>query len=310
MTRAATPTSPLAPAAALAASFGALLAGAEPARAQLLKDSLAATRDVGVVDRRGETLPLDAEFRDGSGRTVVLRELFDGRRPVLMVPAYYDCPLLCTMVLQRVQDGLNGMEWTAGEEYRVVTFSFDHQDTPEGARRKQLAYIAGYDRPVERGEEDAVWPFLVTDAATAKRVCRALGYHYNYVPETGEYAHNAAIFFVSPDGVVHNFIEGLESARATQTYDARHLTLALSEAAEGRVGTIFDRVIASCFAYDPKTGQYQVHPMTVMRYAASACAVALGSVIAGLFVSGSIKRRRAAGRSGNPDAALAGRGPG
>jgi len=243
----------------------------------LIRDELEGTRDVGVVDRRGETLPLDAELRTAEGRTVRLGDYFDGDRPVLVVPAYFECPLLCTMVLERVQDGLNGMDWTAGEEFRVVTFSFDHRDTPARARAKRDLYPFGYRELVDDPGE--AWAFLTTDAATAREVCSALGYHYKFLPDVGEYSHVAAVFFVRPDGTVHNFIEGLE-------YPPRSLTLGLSEASENTVGTVFERIVFSCYRYDPKTGEWKVHPMSVMRIGAGGVAVGLAIVIGALFISG------------------------
>ncbi len=265
-----------------ACAIGVLGTPAPEARAQLVLEELEATKGVEIIDRRGEALPLDAELRDARGRDVTLAEYFDGTRPVLVVPAYYDCPLLCTMVLDRVRDGINGMAWTAGDQYRVLTFSFDHTDTTGQAKAKQDAMLFGYAHDVENADE--AWAFCTADAENARRICKALGYHYRYLPETGEYSHNAAIFFVRPDGTVNGFIEGLE-------YAPRQLTLALNEAADGKTGTLFERVVFSCFRYDPKTGEYVVHPMNVMRLGAGAGAVALGVVIAALFVGGARRKR-------------------
>lgn len=273
-----------------ALGLGALAIGATgTARGQLILDELEATKGVGVVDRRGEALPLDAELRDANGRTVTLGDYFDGRRPVLVVPAYYDCPLLCTMVLDRVQDGLNGMAWTAGEEYRVLTFSFDHSDTTAQARAKQELTLFGYAHEVE--DPDGAWSFCTADAANARAICKALGYHYRYLPETGEFSHNAAIFFVRPDGTVNGFIEGLE-------YPSQQLTLALSEAGDGKVGTMFDRIVFSCYRYDPRTGQYVISPMNVMRIGASGGAGVLLLIIGGAALRGAHNRRSARAASG------------
>lgn len=264
-----------------AALAGAVCAG--PARGQLLLDELEETKGVGVVDRRGEMLPLDVALTDASGRARTLGEWFDGERPVLVVPGYYDCPLLCTLVHERVLAGVESMSWTVGQEFRILAFSFDHTDTTGQARAKQDRMLSLYDRRVE--DRDDAWGFATADATNARRLCKALGYHYRYLPESGEFSHNAAIFFVSPEGRITGFVEGLE-------YPGRTLTLALSEAADGEVGSLFERVVFSCFAYDPKTGEYVIHPMSVMRIGASAGALVLGGVIVAMMGRAAVRRRR------------------
>jgi protein SCO1/2 len=270
----------------------AILAGAagahRSASAQLVLDSLKDREGVGLVDRIGSMVPLDARLTDPMGRSVRLGDYFDGTRPVLLVPAYLDCPLLCTMVFDRVKAALNEMSWTAGDQFRVVTYSFDHRDTPTKARIKQEALMLGYDREIK--DPQSAWAFLVGDAETVRSISTALGYHYKYLPETGEYSHNAAIYFIRPDGTVHNFIEGLE-------YPADQITLALSEASSGKAGTVFERMVFACYRYDPKTGLYKIHPMTVMRIGGGITAAALVTFLGALWITGRLRKRRDASRA-------------
>lgn len=264
------------------------------ASAQLILDSLKDREGVGLVDRVGAVLPLDAKLTDPMGKAVRLGDYFDGTRPVLLVPAYLDCPLLCTMVFERVQDAIDKMSWTAGNEFRIVTYSFDHRDTPTKARIKQESLLLGYDREIK--DPQSAWAFLVGDAGTVRTISTALGYHYKYLPETGEFSHNAAIYFVRPDGTVHNFIEGLE-------YPPDQLTMALSEAASGKVGTVFERMVFACYRYDPKTGLYKIHPMTVMRIGGGVTAAALGAFLAVLWITGRFRKRdRSSTRGSHSDA--------
>jgi protein SCO1/2 len=288
------------PASVLAAIVAASSIGAREASAQLVLDALKDREGVGIVDRKGEMLPLDLTLTNSDGATVRLGDYFDGKTPVLLVPAYLDCPLLCTMVFERVQQALNGMRWTAGQEFRVVTFSIDHRDTPTKAKIKQESLLLGYDREVKNPSD--AWAFLVGDAESVRTLSSALGYHYRYLPESGEYSHNAAIYFVRPDGTVHNFIEGLE-------YPSDQLTLALSEAAEGKVGTVFERFVFSCYMYDPKTGQYVIQPMTVMRIGGGVTLTAVGAVLASLWLSGRLRarvRKSPTRRSGNGSSRVGG----
>lgn len=267
----------------LAIGMGAIAGVAGVANAQLVHDKpLPATEGVKVEDHRGRMLPLETELRDAQGRSRTLADYFDGTHPVLVVPAYYDCPLLCPLVLDRVRDALRGMKWTAGDEFRVLTFSFDHTDTTAQAKGKQDLELFGYDRKIE--DPDAAWAFCTTDAKNARAICDALGFYYRYLPESGQFSHNAAIFFCRPDGTVNGFIEGLE-------YQPQQFTLALQEAADGKAGSLFDRVVFSCYHYDPKTGQYVISPMNVMRLGASGAGAALGVVLVALFASGAHRKR-------------------
>jgi protein SCO1/2 len=201
-------------------------------------------------------------------------EFFDGRRPVLLVPAYYDCPLLCTLVLNRVQKALNEMSWTLGQEFRVITFSFDHTNTTQQAREKQTTYLAGYGRgvPEAAGQPEAAWMFLTGDVENIRALTTAVGYHYKYLADAKEFSHPAAIIVLSPEGEVHNYIEKLD-------FSGTEVQLALAEAADGRVGTIFERIRHFCFRYDPKTGQYSADAFAIMQVGASLSAACLGGFI-------------------------------
>lgn len=260
------------------------------AHAQLIKQNLKEIEGVGIVERRGASIPEDIEFTDSFGQTVRMGSFFDGKRPVLLVMAYYDCPLLCTLVLNALQQTLNGMDWTAGNQFRVLTVSFDHTNTTHMAREKQVSYLMGYDREVE---PDA-WMFCTSDATNARRLAETVGFHYRYIPESGEFSHPAALIFLTPDGKVHNYLENLE-------YRPRDVKLALLEAAEGRVGSIFDRIQHLCFYYDPGTGHYRF-AMNLMRTGGLVTMIALGGFITVVVVTAACRRRgEAAPEAPQPD---------
>ncbi|MBL8747352.1 MAG: SCO family protein [Phycisphaerae bacterium] len=255
-------------AAAHATILAACVAFAPEARAQLILETLPEIQDVGIVEHRGDQVPTDLVFTDSLGRSVRTGEFFDGSRPVILVMAYYDCPLLCTLVLNRVQRVLNELKWTAGEDFRVVTVSFDHLNTTAMAREKQQTYLLGLNKPVP----ESAWPFLTGDVANIRALTTAVGYHYKFLPEKNEFSHPAALIFLTPTGAVHNYLEKLD-------FSAGEVQIALAEAADGRIGTIFDRVKHFCFRYDPKTGRYSADAFAIMRIGASACAVALGGFV-------------------------------
>lgn len=241
---------------------------------------------VEVDPELGTSLPLELEFTNAQGESVTLADYFDSEKPVILVPAYYDCPMLCIMMLDRVADALNDTDYRLAEDYRVVTFSFDHRNTVSDARAKQNFHLSAY-RKADFENPDDAWAFLVTDASTAQRLCASLGYRYNYIPERREFAHNAALYFITPDAKIHNFIESLQ-------FSGSQFTVALQEAVDGDIGTTWQRFAFTCFQLDPMTGEYIIKPQTVMAIIATTCALGLFAVVGFMFFRDVRRRRRIA----------------
>lgn len=277
--------------ATLAAALLSLVALAPTgsALAQVVKKDLQQLQGVGIIEKRGEQVPPELTFKDSRGRTVRMGDLFDGTRPVLLVMAYFDCPLLCTLVLNDVQRCLNELNWTAGGQFRMVTVSFDHRDTPAAALAKQSAYLAGYGRQVP---EDA-WMFLTGDVENIRGLANAIGYHYRFIPENGEFSHPAALIVLSPDGKISNYIEKM-------VYPAAEVKQALMEAADGQVGSIFERVAHFCFSYNFSTGKYTPRVVRIMQVGGAVTLCGLAVFVGVVGFSRSRKTRSAMEASGEP----------
>ena len=217
---------------------------------------------IDVIEQLGEYVDLSLEFTDQDGETVRLGDYVDGEVPVIFTMNYYGCPMLCGLQLNAFVDGLKDLDWAPGENFRVVTLSFDHGESPGLALAKRASYLE------ELGRGDVDWSFLVGSEENIQAIADQLGFGFRYVESQDEYAHAAALMFLSPDGMVSRYLYGL-------TYETRDLRLAILEAAEGRVGTTMDRILLSCFVYDPETGGYVRDAMTVMR---------LGGVLTMLFI--------------------------
>jgi protein SCO1/2 len=215
----------------------------------------AVVRDVGLDQRIGERLPLGTRFRDSSGRDVALGDFF-GERPVLLVPAYYECPMLCTLVLNGVLRALRALTFEPARDFDVVTFSFDPDETSAMAAAKQATYLAEYRRPGAA----AGWHFLTGDAGAIRRLTRAIGYRYVYDEESGEYAHPSGVVVATPDGRVSHYFFGVE-------FSPRDLRLAFVEASARRLGSVADQLLLLCFRYDPTLGAYSAAAMRALRVA-------------------------------------------
>jgi protein SCO1/2 len=154
----------------LAQTLAMTLAIALAAAAARAEDRPAQLRDVAFDQRLGDAVPLDVPFRDEDGKTVTLRDY--AGKPMLLVPAYYTCPMLCTLVLNGVVSMLRALPFDAGDEFTVVTFSFDPNDGPEAAAAKKATYVGEYRR---RGAEGG-WHFLTGDAASIEALTKAIGF--------------------------------------------------------------------------------------------------------------------------------------
>ncbi|MFN2375681.1 MAG: SCO family protein [Candidatus Binatia bacterium] len=222
---------------------------------------------VGIEQHLGESLPLDAVFRDDEGKEVRLGDYFGpGKRPVVLALAYFECPMLCTLVLNGTVKALRPMSFTAGTEYDVIAISIDPEETHELAREKKAAYLESYAR---RGDGSG-FHFLTGPEKSIRAVADAVGFQYRYVPESGEFAHAASIYVVTPLGKLSRYFFGVE-------YSSRDLRLALVEATAGKIGGAVDQLMLFCYRYDPTTGKYSAQALTLVR---------LGGILTALSLAG------------------------
>ncbi len=232
-----------------------------------------------VTEHLGARVPLDAAFTDTAGRRVELRSLFDGTHPVLLVLAYYECPQLCSLVLDgtvRAMQALDGMGWHAGAQYRVVTISFDATERTDQAARKQAAVLATLGRV-------APWPFLVGGEPAITALTDALGFRFLRDPRTGTLAHPAVTFVLTPDGTISRYLYGVE-------YAPRDLKLALLEASDGKTGSFGDKILMRCFHYDPADRRYGMFVQRFMQVGGGLIFLVALATIAGF--ARSARRRR------------------
>jgi protein SCO1/2 len=210
-------------------------------------------------------MPLDTVFRDETGRTLKLRDLMHEGRPVVFAPVYYECPMLCTQVLNSLFTALGVIKLDPGKDFTVVAMSFDPKEPTGLARDKKAAYMARYKRP---GTETG-FHFLTGDQASITPVLDTLGFRYQYDPAIDQYAHPAMIAVLTPDGRISKYFLGID-------YSARDLRFALIDASEGHAGSTFERkVITWCYNYDPTTGKYGLLTMRLVQAGGIATIVAM-----------------------------------
>jgi protein SCO1/2 len=256
MSRRCTPRGALLAAIALSLISGLARAQAmEPPEGGMVRadEKPAILKDIGIDQRLNEQLPLDLPLKDEAGRDVRLGNYF-GRRPVILALVYYNCPMLCTQVLNGLVGALNVMSLDAGSDFEVVAVSFDARETASMAAAKKDAYLGRYKRP----NASAGWHFLTGDAAAIARLTGAAGFRFRYDKERDQFAHASAIMVATPAGLLSRYFYGIE-------YAPRDLRLGIVEASAGRVGTPVDQVLLYCFHYDPASGKYGPVIVNIIR---------------------------------------------
>lgn len=250
---------------------GALLAGNVAAQT----NAPGVLQNVGIDQRLGESIPLELTFRDEEGRAVKLGQYF-GKRPVVLALVYYECPMLCTLILNGTVKALRPLTFNPGRDFEVVVVSIDPREKPALAAEKKKGYLREYGR---RGTDDG-WHFLTGEEAAIKQLAATVGYRYVYDAASDQYAHAAGIMVATPAGKLARYFYGIE-------YSTRDLRLGLVEAAEGKIGSPVDQILLFCFHYDPVSGSYGVAILRVLRVAGALTVVALA-----VFIVAMVRRDR------------------
>jgi len=212
-----------------------------------------ALQGVEFEQRLNETLPLDLTFVDEDGREVRLGEYFN-RRPVVLAFVYYECPMLCSQVMNGVTSALTALDERVGADFEVVAVSFDPRETPIMAAAKKKSYVDRYNRDgSERG-----FHFLTGSEASIKALTAAAGFKYAWDEETQQFAHASGFVVATPAGKLSRYFFGIE-------YAPRDVKFALIESSAGRVGSLVDQVLLYCYHYDPRTGSYSFVAMKAVQ---------------------------------------------
>ena len=201
-------------------------------------------KEVGIDQKLNDEIPLNLKFRDEHGKPVELAQYF-GSKPVILTLVYYNCPMLCTQVLNGLDRSLETLPMSIGKDFNVVTVSIDPTERPALAEAKQVLYTVMYNRP---GAQQG-WHFLTGDEPQIKQLADAVGFRYAYDPDSKQYAHASAIMILTPEGKISRYFYGV-------SYPTRDMRFGLEDASQGKIGSPVDAVLLFCYHYDPHTGKY------------------------------------------------------
>jgi protein SCO1/2 len=238
-------------------------------------------QQVGFDQKLGAQVPLDLPFRDEAGKDVKLGDYF-GKKPVVLSLVYFRCPMLCTLSLNGLAGALEVLSFVPGQDFEVITVSFDPHEGPVLASAKKRAYMNRY----KRSEAERGWHFLTGPQTSTEALTRAVGFRYVWDEATKQWAHPAGVLVLTPDGRLSKYLYGVE-------YSPKDLRLALVDAGGGKIGSFVDTVLLYCYRYDPRTGRYSMAILNLVRAGGILMIVALAG-----FIAVSSRRRR----GGRPDA--------
>ena len=227
---------------------------------------------VGLDQRLNQQVPLDLAFNDETGRAVQLQQYF-GQKPVILMLVYYQCPMLCTQVLNGFTGAMLGIRrFDIGREFNVITVSIDPRDKPQDAVAAKERYLKRYRRA---GAEEG-WHFLTGKKDQIDALAQAVGFRYAWDPEIQQYAHASGIMLLTPQGRVAQYYYGIE-------YSPRDIQLGLIEASKGKIGNVVDQVLLYCYHYDPRTGKYTAVVTKILQLAGVATIAILGTFLVVMF---------------------------
>ncbi len=236
----------------------------EPVRPEVLSRA-------GFDQKLNAQIPLDLEFRDETGRPVKLGDYF-GQKPVLINLAYFNCPMLCTLVINGVVEAARSLSFVPGQDYEILTISFDAREGHELAAAKKASYLKELDRP---GAEQG-WHFLTGDEASIKALTESVGFRFAWDEKSKEFAHASGIMVATPGGRLSHYLYGV-------VYPPRDVRLALVEASAGRIGNPVDQLMLFCFHYDPVAGKFSAAVLRLVQVGCLATVLAMGSFLVLMF---------------------------
>ncbi len=232
---------------------------------------------VGIEQHLNGEVPGNLEFRDEFGNSVKLSDYFGHGRPVILNLGYYQCPMLCSELLEGLVGSMKALTFNIGKDFDVLTVSFDPRETTDMAAEKKRDMMKRYGRP----NADRGWHFLTGKADQINALTKSVGYQFQFDEKTGQYAHATAIVMLTPDRHISGYFYGVE-------FSPKDLRLGLVQASQNQIGNIGDQVLLYCYHYDPRTGRYGAVISNMLKLGALATMLMLGTF---MFVMFRVDRR-------------------
>lgn len=254
---------------------------------------------VTIDEQLGARVPRDAQFRTSDGKIVTLGQVLGSDLPTILTFNYSSCPMLCSQQLNGLSSALPDMAkpgpapaggkagnvaFRVGDQFQIVTIDLEPKEPLAKLQQMKAKYI---DRLPEAQRASAAkgWTFLeaVTpgDGAAIRRVADAVGFKYVYVPERAEWAHPAALIFLSSAGAVTRYVYGI-------LFDAAMMRESIFKAGQAEASTAVG-FLNRCYHYDPGANSHAHAGVMALRVGAAGFVVLL---VSGLGLAHFLRKRR------------------
>jgi protein SCO1 len=230
--------------------------------------------EIGIVEKLGQTIPMDLKFCNEKNDTVTIGSLI--KRPTILSFVYFDCPGLCSPLQDGIADVVSKTEMTLGKDYDIITISFNTKDTPEKAVEKKKNFVQKI-----KEEQRGSWTYLTGELQNIQKITESVGFRFK--PTGVDFAHPSTIIILSPQGVITRYLYGV-------TFLPFELKMAIGEAQKGQVRPTSNKIFEYCFAYDPQSRTYTLQ---VTRLLGSFVLVLALFFVLYLFVSSKRKSSKA-----------------
>lgn len=224
--------------------------------------------EIKIDERLGDVIALDAKFALSNGDSVLIKDLLKAGKPIILNPVYFECPMLCGLVLNGLLKSVGKLDWSPGVEYQIISFSINPLEKHELANQNRLSYLDSLKRESAKNG----WYFLTGNDIMIRKLTQSIGFKYFYDEETQQYYHAAVIVIINPDGMITRYLYGIE-------YESVQLKKALSEAVDGRIGTTVDKILLYCYAFDPNLNSYVPKALNIMKLGGVVIMVCLGFLL-------------------------------
>ncbi len=248
--------------------------------AQLNGDTPEVLQGVGIDEKLGDMIPLSAKFSTVNGDSTTLGALLEKGKPVILNPLYYDCPVLCGLVVDGMINVVDELAWQPGKDYIIISFSIDPTEDHNLAKEYRSKYLS----KLKNTDVDKGWYFLTGKQKQIDTVINDIGFKYTKIAGTEEFAHSAAILMLSPEGKITRYLYGI----SYKEFDVRN---ALYESADGKIGNTLEQVLMYCYQYDPDSNTYAPVAINIMKLGGLATLIFLGIFLTLLWVREKSKKQ-------------------
>ena len=221
---------------------------------------------IDVTNKLGKKVSGDIQITTDNNELITLNNIFNQGTPIVLVMAYYQCPMLCSLVLNGLSKAMTESSLSPGDDYTILTVSIDPNEGPPLSKEKKTSYINSY---FDGKTSNDFWTFSTATQDNINQLTEELGFIYSYDEKINQFAHPAIMYVLTEEGIISKQIFGINPT-------SNDLKLSILSAQDRSVSSIFDKILLYCYRYDPKAGNYTMIASNVMKIAGASTVFLMG----------------------------------